>query len=1027
MLELKDYQRQGLDALKGFLGDCLDKGPEEAYRKWSPTFPYLPVPGLPRIPYVCLRVPTGGGKTLMACHAVGTAAQNYLQRDSVVCLWLVPSNVIREQTLAALRNRSHPYRQALEADFPGRLNVMDIDEALSVQRGVLDGGATVIVSTLAAHRVGEAELRKVNQDAGALQHHFSDLTEAQREALAGTDGIGLYSLTNVFRLRRPLVIIDEAHNARTGLSFETLSRFRPSCILEFTATPQQTHEPERGKFRSNVLYHVSIKALKDEGMVKIPILLETRTEWRLAVGDAVEKQRRLTKVADKEEKETGEYIRPLVLLQARPVDEAEATVEQVRKCLLEDCDVKPEQIAVATGSVRDLEGVDLFAHDCPIEFIITIQALREGWDCSFAYILCTLANTESSQSVEQILGRILRLPRARKKKAEGLNVAYAYAVSSDFISAAKRLEHGLIDAGFDRFEAHMTIRQAPMQDGLPSMALPSGGFRLRVQQPPDVSKLEADLRKKVEFDSQSNEVVIRQRVDGPELTALKMVLTPAAPAEEVSLFLNRLRPPETFKVPLLGIRFGEQLEWFDDNVLAAAPWNLAEKDSTLSEQEFPTDPPEGEAGKIDVGEEGLLIKRLETLDESSAVLIAEESGWTVEKLAHWLDAQIPHREVVQAHSTLFLHKVLQFLMHNRGMSLAHVAHEKYRLRRVLERKIDTWRAEERKKTYQLLLTEPEPNRLEVRPEVLWATFDESVYAPYRPYQGSVDFRKHYFPDVSDLDEDGEEFRCACHIDSLPEVRYWVRNVPSDPRHSFWLQTSTDRFYPDFVCLLNDGRVLVVEYKGAQYYGGPDAEEKLAIGRLWAALSGGKCLFAMPHSRETLSDINAAIAGTAPLPRPFVFKIVFADASQRFKTHLPVYSLKAAAGKFSGSQDVVEEGWFEVKGRKLDPQMFVAQVVGKSMEPKISNGSYCVFRASPTGSFEGRIVLAQYRGPADSDTGGTYTVKRFRRTQRENPEGGLERIQIWFEPLNSTYDSIPIDPKDNDDVKVVAEFKDVLGV
>ena len=183
---------------------------------------------------------------LMACHALGIAANKLLHNERVVCLWLVPTNTIREQTLTALRDRKHPYRQALASRFAGPVTVLDLTEALYVQAGTMAGETCVIVSTLAALRVEETEGRKVYETNGALQHHFTGLTAEQDAVLErNDDGTRACSLANVLRLHAPIVIMDEAHNARTPLSFDTLARFRPSCIIEFTATPETTHDPAK--------------------------------------------------------------------------------------------------------------------------------------------------------------------------------------------------------------------------------------------------------------------------------------------------------------------------------------------------------------------------------------------------------------------------------------------------------------------------------------------------------------------------------------------------------------------------------------------------------------------------------------------------------------------------------------------------------------------------------------------------------------------------------------------------------------
>ncbi len=317
MLVLREYQQRSLEALEAYLRMAL-QGAKMAFLHQLER-PYRSVPALPELPYVCLRVPTGGGKTLMACHALGMAAKELLQTEQAVCLWLVPTNTIRDQTLAALRNRKHPYRQAVDAAFGGRVSVMDLTEALYVQRGTLDGETCIVVSTLQAFRVEETEGRKVYESSGSLQHHFSGLP-AELEAMLERDDDGVipFSLANVLRMRRLVVIMDEAHNARTPLSFDTLARFQPSCIIEFTATSATEHKPEKQQFASNILHHVSAAELKSEDMIKLPIKLETRTDWNEVVADALAQRQRLEDLAKEEERETGEYIRTVMLIQAQP-------------------------------------------------------------------------------------------------------------------------------------------------------------------------------------------------------------------------------------------------------------------------------------------------------------------------------------------------------------------------------------------------------------------------------------------------------------------------------------------------------------------------------------------------------------------------------------------------------------------------------------------------------------------------------------------------------------------------------------
>ena len=263
------------------------------------------------------------------------------------------------------------------------------------------------------------------------------------------------------RITRPLVIIDEAHNARTELSFDTLARFRPSAIIEFTATPASSKNP------SNVLHSVSAAELKAENMIKLPIRLETHTDWQALLSDAIAQREDLEKKANLEQRRNGDYLRPIMLIQAQPHRHGRDTlaVEVIEKTLIENHHIPENQIARATGEDRGLENVDLLDNKCEIRYVITVQALREGWDCPFAYVLCSVAEQRSIGAVEQILGRVLRLPYCRSKDIVELNRAYAFVASANFMEAAQNLVDALVENGFNKQEAKDFIRPVNTQQG----------------------------------------------------------------------------------------------------------------------------------------------------------------------------------------------------------------------------------------------------------------------------------------------------------------------------------------------------------------------------------------------------------------------------------------------------------------------------------------------------------------------------------------------------------------------------------
>ncbi len=795
MLELKQYQHQVLDKLAAYFRSAVELDDADVAFYHMQRRQYQPVPDLPGLPYVCIRLPTGGGKTLVACHSVGIAAREYLRRDYPLVLWLVPTNAIREQTLKALRDRQHPYRQVLDADFDGRAVVMDVREALFVSRATLEGGITVIVSTLAALRREDTEGLKVYENNGTLMDHFAALPAGTTAGLDESDGIVLYSLANLLRLHRPLVIVDEAHNARTALSFETLSRFAPSAIVEFTATPATD---------SNVLAHASAAQLYAEAMIKLPIKLRACDNWEEALAHAIQQRADLEALARQEPDASEENLRPILLIQAQPKSSRQETltVEFLQKALQKDFKIPKEQIAIATGDQREIEGIDLFHRDCQIRFILTVRAIAEGWDCSFAYVLCSVAQIRSSRAVEQILGRILRLPYARRKQQPELNQSYAFVTSDDFASTAATLTDALVDNGFERYEAREAFK-VPVQEILPL-------FRSAVE----------------------------ERV---------------VPAEQ----------GVPFEIPRLAILVDGQLELFEESFLPVE-WELAKCDPALSEEAYAGTPQAGMGIEIYLSDEGKLKQRVMREYNSEPgrrfisdlhaqlALLDHATGWTATELALWLDRNIPHPDVPQSQSSLFLRRMIDHLIDERGIPIDQLVRDRFRLREAAQAQIAHHRQTVKREGFQRCLSLEMRPQIEVSPEYAFR-FSPDQYPANWYYEGHYDWNKHYYRAVGELKSEGEEFECARFIDMLGEVKHWVRNLD---RRGFWFQLSTYKFYPDFVAELTDGRYLIVEYKGEHLY--TDAEEKRTVGELWQELAAGKGIFVMPTARN-YESIRQAIS------------------------------------------------------------------------------------------------------------------------------------------------------------------------
>jgi type III restriction enzyme len=861
MFTPKEYQTRTLETLRFYLSACQRFGDADTAfynltkQIYGTGMPYREVKELPGLPYVCLRIPTGGGKTLVACYSIGIAANDLLHADCPVVLWLVPSNAIKEQTINALKDRTHPYRKALEETMSS-VSVLSIQEALYVTRPTLSTGTTVIVSTMQAFRVDETEGRKVYEQSGALMDHFSVVDPALLDSLdKHEDGKPVQSLANLLRLHRPIVIVDEAHNARTALSFETLARFNPSCIIEFTATPDTEDNP------SNVLHSVSAAELKADNMIKLPIRLETRPNWKELVGDAITLRKHLEEVALSERRATGEYIRPIMLLQAQNKSQTQdtLTVEVVEQCLLEDFSIPAGQIRRATGTDKGLEGIDLSDSSCDVRFIITVQALREGWDCPFAYILCSVAEMRSSTYVEQILGRIMRLPKAERKQNEELNMSYAFAASRNFIEAANALEDALIQNGFNRQEAKDLITKIPEN--------PQGGLELfwtkateTVTEVPKLDTLPAEIADKVTYDEQKRELTFSGVMEEKEKLAIQNCFsTPEAKASIERVYRKTrgfpVEPPkstaergEVFSIPLLSIKQGNLFEAFEQTHFLEMSWELSKCDPTLTEVEYSEKRFDGNLVEIDVTDKGKLAQRFISNLQEQMILIAEDRTHTVANLVYWLDRTIPHQDIPPTETGPFLTALVHRLIDERGFNLSQLFRDKYTLRHRVTVKIEQHRQQAHVRAYQTLLLPECATPLVVTPEICFS-FPPHEYPYNTRYQGSYKFHNHYYKEVGNLKDTGEEFDCAKFLDTLQEVRFWVRNIERRERHSFWLQTTTDKFYPDFVSLLNDGRYLVIEYKGEDRWTNDDSREKRALGEFWEKQSGGKCLFIMPKGKD----------------------------------------------------------------------------------------------------------------------------------------------------------------------------------
>lgn len=886
----KTYQQQVLDSVEAYFKACHElPSPSIAFtatteRLWGRGNAYHPLSGFPGdMPYFCLRVPTGGGKTWLAAKSVALVNTHLLRCEHSVILWLVPSKPIREQTLRALRDRLHPYHTALREAGP--VTVMDLDEAKSVTRATLDTSTTVIVATRQAFQVEDEESRKVYQSSGALMHHFDNLSPTQRDGLLsegeGAERTTPCSLANVLRLRRPFVVVDEAHNSRTELAFDMLARFRPSGVMELTATPDLERTP------SNVLHSVSAAELKAEEMIKLPVVLETEPNWQQCLADAIGRRDALHKLADEERRAGSPYLRPLVLIQSEPRRTGVETLdfERVRNELIANHGIPASEIVVATGDEKGLEQIDvdyklgIADPACPVKFVITQKALAEGWDCPFAYILVSMASLSSATAVEQLLGRVLRQPDASHRQAKALNQSYAFVVSRNFAETAGALRDRLVaGAGFERREVTEFVTAARAEQARLDLEGHAGRVVVRpvaitLTEKPDLKSVPKPVRDKVSWDGKLNTLIINTPLTEDEADVLKTSVTTdsavaaIAEAAEISrttaieFFQTPAEQGERFRVPQLALRVQGELQLFDDPEVLDYPWDLSTYDAAPTGDDITAlgaGLKVSEGGEIDIdGESGKLVSRFLPDLQRDLGLVYQPEHWDEVRLATWLCRNLPEPSLTHASKQAFVAKWLTELLRREGFTLARANLQKFLLRNLLEARIRDLRRQAVGKAFQqALFGDDAASRVAVTGQYAFE-FHAQAYAPSRDYDGRFghfDFRKHFYGRIGDFDSK-EEFECACWLDIQAQqgrVQFWVRNLVRREGSSFFLQKADGRFYPDFLCQLpgtadKAGPILAVEYKGADRWA--SAEDDRLIGGLWANLSEGRCCFVMVKDKR----------------------------------------------------------------------------------------------------------------------------------------------------------------------------------
>ena len=519
--------------LEAFIAENPDAGatwPDYPSRAWERLAREVGVPdgraysprasgdGRP-VPNATLKVPTGGGKTFLACAALSRIFGRLLGSNTGMVLWIVPNEAIYAQTLRALRDRDHAYRQTLDRAAAGRVKVLEKGDPL--HRGDLGAHLCVMLLMLQSSNRQNQEALRLFRDRGDV-HGFVPPDGAQgahAALLAAVPNLDAYdmgdgmapwpmvkaSMGNAMRIVRPVVVMDEGQRAVSDLAFSTLYGFNPSFVLELTATPRDvTAKGGRPARPANILCAITGRELEREGMIKMPmnVIPQPSAEWQATLGEAWRKLEELEQAAGAYAGDGGRYIRPILLVQVERTGAEQAGAGFIHSndaagWLKAVAGLEDDQIAFKTAERNDLdlpENRDLLSPKCRVRAIITKAALAEGWDCPFAYVLCALAANGNEGAMTQLVGRVLRQPWATRTGMAALDECYVYAHRAGTAETVAAIKRGLEGDGLGDLAADVTLGGSGGDGAASRRIARRDAFRLTDVALPQVLTIEEDGR-----------------------------------------------------------------------------------------------------------------------------------------------------------------------------------------------------------------------------------------------------------------------------------------------------------------------------------------------------------------------------------------------------------------------------------------------------------------------------------------------------------------------------------------------------
>lgn len=861
-MELKDYQADVLTDLSKYLETLLEcKGHlAKSFAKFWKDRGVLSQDyknNIKEVPHVCVKVPTAGGKTFIAVNSLDrilSAFAEYNPTRPKFVVWLVPSLTILEQTVKNLSGIDHPYRQRLNDLFNGRVQIYekaDVLQGAGFNADTVREQLSLVVMSFDSLKATNKENRKAFQENGYLASFLNNDNDVI-EPLEGTDPS---ALINVMRSLKPIVVVDESHNAESTLSLDMLRNLNPSFILDLTATPRDN---------SNIISYIDALRLKKQNMVKLPVIVANQRSQEDVIMASLNMRRQLEEFAKKAEGNGGSYIRPIVLFQAEPKNKDDTTTfEKVREILLE-LNVPPEHIAIKTANINELKNVDLMSRDCQVRYIITVNALKEGWDCPFAYVLATLANKSSVVDVTQILGRVLRMPYTKKHSIELLNLSYVFTSSSHFQNTLSQVVKGLNKAGFSKRDYREFDLSVMEQELTSTHSLTQEELNLTVQageeKPAEtVAGQDLEIEKSKLNPEWEQEAVEQATTDssdtpsaspGSDPTGVEAIKTQAVEQakkfeeqaratsgesipEELKAHMNQHKMKQRFegsakaiqlpqffiKLPSDGGFFDSGDEWHKltkENLLSN--FVLANLDATINFTAIESDVYKVDAEEIGNGESApsfTVVKKAEK-EKLNSIIKSQPTSGQITSIVARLFSLIGKNTFYPIEDNDVKHYLKRIVEAMHADQRADCLERDYAYVKLIKDKVQSLAGEYATKEFSNWLT---TQKIKLRPSF-------SLPPAIAPRDNAPAISKSLY--VTEGSVNNLESKVIRGVAELENIVWWHRNL--ERGKGFFINGFLSH-YPDFIVLTESKSIIVVETKGDDR-DNSDSKGKLKLGKIW---------------------------------------------------------------------------------------------------------------------------------------------------------------------------------------------------